>query len=418
MCEPSIREILHQFRAQPNDLARREYLVDLLPELSEPDFSFAKQMLATVDAELGLYNEALSDFPFDGRETIRNPIPWADQQFTGPSYNIKSYVYGSGDIIAADASGAIAKMAATRRIVLVNEAHHDAHTRVLTLELLPRLRALGYNYFAAEALTEDGRALMRRGYPIKSSGTEYLHEPLYGEIVREAVRLGYTIVNYDLSGADTDREEEQAKALYQKVFSKDPHARLFAQVGYAHIDKEKGRLGLYTPMAEQLQKMTGIPVLSIDQTQLRDVMPPSNVGPYHQLIEVFHPTKPVVLQFHGDHIWSSDPARFDVSVVLPQIKNDGRPSWLSLDNTRAPWPISTALCRDIVPCAVDAHYVSEPDTAIPADIYTFLTKASSSYLYLRPGAYRLLAWDSKGETLANQIIQVPVAGLQKAGQNP
>jgi hypothetical protein len=109
---------------------------------------------------------------------------------------------------AADAADTIIALARDQRIVMVNEAHHDAHTRALTLALLPRLRAMGFTYFAAEALDEQDTSLMKRGYPVKSSCSEYLREPLYGDIVREAIKLGYVIVPYDSAGATPqDRED-------------------------------------------------------------------------------------------------------------------------------------------------------------------------------------------------------------------
>ncbi|MGZ7352753.1 hypothetical protein ACXWRV_09360, partial [Streptococcus pyogenes] len=76
------------------------------------------------------------------------------------------------------------------------------------------------------------------------SGSEYLHEPLYGEIVRQAIHLGYTLVPYD-SNAQTiaEREAEQASNIYRQVFARDPQARLLVHAGYAHIDKAPGGLG-------------------------------------------------------------------------------------------------------------------------------------------------------------------------------
>lgn len=405
-CAPSESGILHGFRMQANDLARHQYLVDLIPQLSAPEQVFARQLLSMVDNELGLYDKAITDFPFDERIPLRHPLPWADQSLENSAYGIVSYVHDAGNVNATDALDALAGAAAKRRIVLVNEAHDDAHTRVLILAMLPRLRALGYDYFAAEALTENGSALMQRGYPIATSGTEYLHEPLYGDILREAVRLGYTIAAYDQVDSTADRDAAQAENLNREIFAKHPHARLFALVGYAHLDKDKGHLGAVTPMAMQLKQLIGLDPLSVDQTQFRDVEPSPHTGPYDQLIDVFHPRRPIVLQLRGHRIWSSDPTRYDISVILPEMPGNERPGWLSLDGLRHPWPISTALCRETIPCVVEARYGSESDDAIPADRYTFLNAHASSVLYLRPGTYRLHMWGIDGKTLDEAVIHV------------
>jgi len=401
-------KLFREFRAQPNDLARYEYLITVMPRLSATDQEFAKQLLATVESELGLYTEAVHDFPFDNRLPYTKPLPKPDQ-WPG-IVNYHATVAANVDVIAdyANAANSIVKLAADRRIVMVNEAHHDTHTRELTLALLPRLRALGYNYFAPEALTESGAALTKRGYPIESSGTEYIREPLYGDILREAIQLGYTIVAYDPVTETADRDATQAQNLYEKVFAKDPNARLFIHCGYAHIDKTIGNLYGTQPMAMQLMRLTSINPLSVDQTQFRDAKPSLYDDTYHELIKEYHPREAIVLKFSGSGaIWSSDPAKHDVSVILPEESDRQRPPWLGLDGQRHRWPISTDLCAETIPCVVEADYDNEPDDAIAADRYTFLQPHTSSKLYLRPGAYRLRAWDVHGKTLTAQAIQVP-----------
>jgi hypothetical protein len=163
------------------------------------------QMFASVENELGLYNEALRDFPLKSHVAASTAIPTAEKWK------------------AADTVDVIAQQAASRRIVLINEAHHDAHTRQLTLALLPRLRALGFEYFAAEALLDNDASLMSRGYPTEASGSEYLREPSYGEIVRTAIKLSFKVVSYAVDSRSTqERETGQAENLYRKIFAKPP----------------------------------------------------------------------------------------------------------------------------------------------------------------------------------------------------
>jgi hypothetical protein len=408
--------MFHELKQQPNDLARYAYLIREIPRLPVSDQQLAMQMFASVENELGLYNEAVHDFPLKSYIAVDASLPTPTEWKP------------------ADAAEVITQLAADRRIVLINEAHHDAHTRQLTLALLPRLRALGFDYFAVEALSDKDDQLMQRGYPVKDSGTEYLHEPTYGDIVRTAIKLGFTLVPYD---ADTgaDREAGQANNLYRKVFARDPHARLFVHAGYAHIDKAKGRLGNTAPMAMHLQQLTGIEPLSIDQTQFREQLP-GKPDAYQQLIKDFPPNGPTVLVNRSTgRPWSAHPDRYDLNVLLPPADTGGvesgyiqplttvrdtdrdhlmlanrlnkqRPDWLTLRNERIPYAIRTTLCKTRFPCVVDAHYVNEPDEAIAADRYAFMQGDAASRLYLRPGRYRLRAWDIRGKTLSQKIITV------------
>jgi hypothetical protein len=413
---PGAVSMFHELKQQPNDLARYAYLLREIPKLPVSDQQLAMQMFASLENELGLYNEAVHDFPLKSYiavdATLPTPAEWKP----------------------ADAAEIITQLAADRHIVLINEAHHDAHTRQLTLALLPRLRALGFDYFAVEALSDKDDQLMQRGYPVKDSGTEYLHEPTYGDIVRSAIKLGFTLVPYDAdTGTMQAREAGQANNLYRKVFARDPHARLFVHAGYAHIDKAKGRLGNTAPMAMYLQQLTGIEPLSIDQTQFREQLP-GKPDAYQKLIGDFPSNGPIVLVNRTTgRPWSAHPDWYDLDVLLPPADTGGvesgyiqplttvrdtdrdhlmlpnhlnkqRPDWLTLRNERIPYAIRTTLCKTRFPCVVDAHYINEPDEAITADRYVFMQGDAESKLYLRPGRYRLRAWDIRGRTLSQKII--------------
>lgn len=419
--------LLSDMNKQPNVLARYDYLIKITPSLSPEGQILAGQFRSFSESELGLYGQAIFSFPLKGRSPSEVRIP------------------ETSEWKSVDAVNEILKLAADRHIVLINEAHHDAHTRELTLSLLPRLRKLGFNYFAAEALTNTDTGLMHRGYPIKDSGTEYLQEPLYGEIVREAIRLGFTVVSYDSSDSDPqERENQEADNLYQKVFSKDPNARLFVHAGYAHIDKKSGRLGSVRPMAMHLQTLTGFDALSIDQTEFLETGWDKSDA-YHELTQNF-PTKgaEVLINRKTGEPWSARPGTYDLNVILPkalQIQVFGvdrlygdrlgnnavvmkdltrisfgikandmmhRQNWLDLEGLRQAFPIDTGLCESQIPCVIAAHYTNEPNDSPAADRYAFMKPQSASNLYLRPGRYRLHIWGLRGQTISDQEIEVSI----------
>ena len=412
--------MFHELHAQTNDLARFAYLLKATPKLPISDQQLALQMFASLENELGLYNEALRDFPLKSHvppdTTLPTPAEWT----------------------SINAVDALTRMAGDRRLVMVNEAHHDAHTRMLTLALLPRLRALGFNYLAIEALTGKDKSLMERGYAITDSGTQYLQEPVYGEIVRTAIKLGFILVPYDLStDSRQDRESAQASNIYKQTFARDPQARVLVHAGYAHIDKAKGRLGKTLPMAAYLERLSGIVPLSIDQTQFREQIP-TEQDAYRKLVTEFPSEEPILLikRITGKP-WSANPDRYDVNVLLPPggagagVVDSGfvqpvtnvraadldhlslpdlitrvRPAWLSQQPDRAAFPIYASMCKTTYPCVIDAHPVGEPDNATSSDRYAFMQGNIVTKLYLRPGNYRLRAWGINAKTLAEQFISV------------
>jgi hypothetical protein len=389
------RDLFEEAAHLKNDVARYSYLREVMPQLTKDDRLVDQQLLATVEDELGLYDEAMLDFPFDNR--VQTPVPL-------PS---------PGDWAPADAATEIAKLATDRRIVMVNEAHHDAHTRELTLALLPKLRAEGFTYFAAEALVNNDTDLMKRGYPVASSGSEYLHEPLYGQIIREAIRLGFKVVAYE-SDADalSDREAGQAQLLYREVFKNDPNARLFVHAGYAHVDKAVGNLGkTIKPMAMQLKQLTGFDPLSVDQTRWRDIGPMPKKDLYNQLIAAFPVDKPsVLLSRQSGSVWASDPDRHDVDVILPPSGHQRRPHWLALGGARVTRVISSDICQRQLPCVVEARFAKESDDAIPADRYVFTANDTMNSLYLWPGDYKITSRDRDDRKLSEHNLTVGPPG--------
>ncbi len=362
-----------------------------MPRLATGEQQQARQFLAFADANLGFYRTAVRDFPFPG---------WAPKELVIPT---------RAQWQSADAADAIVRLAAGRRIVLINEAHHDPHTRLLTLGLLPRLRALGFTHFAAEALDEKDTALTARGYTLSTGTSQYLREPLYGEIVREAIRLGFVIVPYEASGgSQQDRETGQAEHLYRRVLAQNPAARLFVHAGYAHVDKTPGQLpDDARPMAMELRRLSGIDPLSIDQTSFRGGDTARQSPAYRRVAAAFRPDRAIVLLRRGQQTpWSAQRGRHDITVVLPPSNGSGRPDWLRTLSSRRAWPIEASLCHARRPCVVEARLVGESAVATPVGRYTLLHSGERAALYLRPGKYHVRAWSAGGKTLGSRDVSI------------
>jgi hypothetical protein len=89
------------------------------------------------------------------------------------------------------------------------------------------LRHKGYTYFAAETLFETDTRLNERGYPTKDTGA-YINEPIYGDLIRTALRLGYRVVPYEWRGEYTpdNRERGQAANLFERILKDNPKAKI------------------------------------------------------------------------------------------------------------------------------------------------------------------------------------------------
>jgi hypothetical protein len=377
------------------------------------------QYLSWYESFVGDYPAAVSSFSI-GQPAQPDDSP---SPLTEPGY------------VARPALDAIPELAKNYRIVLLNEAHNVALTRSLTVPLLARLRQEGFDYFAAETLYQDDTALQSRGYPIGKSGF-YTREPVYAEMVRTALKLGFKVIPYE-SDSDADeadkRETAQASNLYEKVFKHDPQARLVVNAGFSHIVKSGPYLG-GSSMAEHLYKLSGLPMLSVEQTMLYPHPTHDGDHPYYTAVmQTLRPQAPIVFVNAAGKPWSLRPG-YDVSVFFPPVKLvHDRPTWLSLGGLRRPYFVNANNCRMHYPCMAEARYSDEGADAIPADrvvldqaplllsasrvpVFSSSQDVPSSDLYLRPGKYLLSLVDANDEVLYQQDIVVPDAPSASSGQ--
>jgi hypothetical protein len=325
---------------------------------------------------------------------------------------------------ALPALGYLPQLAKNYRVVFLNEAHNIALTRTLTVRLLKPLREQGFNVFAVETLyPSDATALNKRGYPIAASGF-YTREPIYAEMVRTALKLGYKVVAYEADPYHTGdaREAQQAENLW-KILQDDPHAKLVVNAGYAHIQKTGKFLGARS-MAEHFTADSGIDPLSIEQTILIPHQTQSMNHPdYDAIIAATQPAQPIVFVNKNGKPWSLRPG-YDASVIFPPERFVyGRPTWADLWGARVPYTVNGSVCHRHWPCLVAARYADEGADAIPADrmvldpvplmtvndivITTGDYSIPISQLYLRPGyRYRLTVSDEGGHTIGSTVINV------------
>ena len=391
-----VEDFFKTFNAQPDTFAEYRFLTSPAVQQDAQTRNMASQMVATHLSFLGRPVDALRAFPFRRANEPGSGLP------TPSGWR------------ATPASDWIAAQADDYRVVMVNEAHHAPQTRVLTIALLQRLREKGYTHLAVEALLNDGTDPMPSGYPVRKTGI-YTREPVFAELLREARRLGYSLLPYEPNdkGPQTQQQREtgQASAIAD-LLAKEPRAKVLVHAGYAHIgEAQEGLPDDARPMAMELAKMSGLPLLTIDQTSTRsyETADIDTVG--QRLARQFALSVPsVLLSRDGVDAWSYRPGLNDVSVLLPAAPagQAQRPDWLSLGGRRGVVAIDLTPCAGHLPCLAEARHADEGDEAIPADQFLMLaTSEASTPLYLAPGEYRLRLSGSDGGTLLDRPLQVP-----------
>lgn len=220
---------------------------------------------------IGLYKEALQEW--DKARPYKRKISAADSlEF------IKNYK-------ATDAKKFILKKAKENRVLIFNEAHYNPRHRVFLTSLLKDLRKEGYMYFAAETFSTRPGFKENSQYPNLNTGY-YAMEPQFGNLIREANRLNYTLYPYEYSsrGQQQQRETGQAKNL-ARLLDSVPGSKVIVYCGFAHIG-EDSIAGWATPMAAMLKELTGIDPYTIEQTVLAERSRNDLNHPYFTLVAI------------------------------------------------------------------------------------------------------------------------------------
>lgn len=376
-------------------------------ETHDPNHEMVKQELATIRSFVGDFEGALA--AFGNHDSIE-------------SDKIAELASQLQSAVPLPALDTIVEAAKDQQIVILNEAHHVPRHRAFALELVMRLRELGFDYFAAETFAPLTDGLQQRGYPDLSTGF-YSNEPVFGELIRTTLQLGYRPIAYEmLSMPPTDadqvdqvihRETEQCNNLCDRIFKEDPQAKVFIFVGYSHATEDTRTLDdgrEMAWMAARLKKATGIDPLTIDQTMPADFIDTEQrINPWQARLAKSNIEGPVVFrQDEGPFLVQGMYAgKVDLQVIHPPTKSEhGRPSWLLSLPDRRLVDIPEVVLRTKERVLVQAFVESEPDTAIPADQVILIPGLEPPKLALRTGSYRIIVQSENGTSTQHGQVKV------------
>ncbi len=292
----------------------------------------------------------------------------------------------------------------TEQIIIINEAHHQPYHRVFTADLLQGLYNQGYRYLGAETISAWDSTLNERKYPTQNSGI-YTQEPMYGNLIRTAMEIGFYVFPYETtiflsdSTAEKQREIEQAKNI-KKILDKDPKAKILLHCGYDHLI-ETDVPGWEKAMAGRLIEYTGINPFTINQVKLTEQSSVKFENPYFKMAD---------LNYYAVFVDSSGslfngPENFkeyDVRVYHPRTTwIEGRPNWVFENNRKARY-INNEITTEF-PCLVFAYLSNESiiekanyKMLIPYDIIELKNMQDKKALSLKTGNYDILIKDIKG----------------------
>lgn len=155
----------------------------------------------------------------------------------------------------------IKEKAGSEKVIMFNEQHWQNKHRFFGNLMLEYLYNQGFRYLAVEAVnTEDEKNLNERKYPLQKTGF-YTRDPQFGNMLRNALRLGFQVIGYD--DYSNSREHNQAQNIY-KIIKDNQDAKIVVWAGVQHIDE---RVSNKPKMAHHFKTISDIDPFTVEQTQ-------------------------------------------------------------------------------------------------------------------------------------------------------
>jgi hypothetical protein len=322
----------------------------------------------------------------------------------------------------------------TRRILIINEAHHQPNHRAFGRRLLACLRELGFRYAAFETIGEESDAINARGFVTRNTGW-YSLEPQMARLINTSLDLGFRVVRYETRNNcnncsiedDIDaREEDQALNLQSEIFNRDSNAKAVIWVGFAHAYKYQ-RTADKRPrwMAARLWEKTGIEPYTVEQVseefssnnwsaQYYEALAPKGLSKQSALLDVAQSLKSVPEFFWLQLTRTLDyrPA-LDAIVIHPrQEKSSGRWDWLETPNEERMLLTLKAsddlkLQKGLVQVFPEATFLKQRDIPLDQALFEF---GKPVQIAAPQGRYVIRRWDSSGtsytETTRDLFLRV------------
>ncbi len=373
-----------------NPLALKyKFPIEIDSILEESPNSPPYQYAGTLFSMIGLEQEAFDNFY--SRYNPRKPID--DTSFT-----IFEDLYSP-----INARNYILERAKKEQIVIINEAHHKGKHRVFSKSILKELYELGYRHLGIEALSlypgYTDTLLNERKYPTINSGF-YIIESNFGNMVREALKIGYKLFPYEGEGNGKEREINQAENI-KSYLEKYPNEKAIIHCGYEHAKEGKLNTSWEKAMAGRLLELTGINPLTINQTTFDNRWDSSYLNPLMQRLDLSEPT--VFIDSDSlSYLGEVDNKGFDIYVFHEQTKLFlNRPLWRkALEDELV--KIELANISFSEPYLLMAFKKTEDYTiALPEDLIYIdpIANSSSAYLILEDNEYNLIAQTHNGQAI-------------------
>ncbi len=323
----------------------------------------------------------------------------------------------------------INKIAKTEKALFFNEYPDHPQNRAFISTMLDDLFAAGFTYFFMEDVVASDKELNNRAYPVINTGY-YVKDPVYGDLIRQAVKKGFEVVSYEPTKAQIGKAmgivkrtakfsdpallqqcaKDWARAMnINRILKKDPAAKIVVLTSRGNI-KEVSSNG-FKSMASWFQTFTKINPVTIDQRTFTekckvDEDPLYAVRTVKEPSVFFYKNNPFIKQ-EVNTITETNGKFVDYQIFFPRssFRND-RPTWLEMNGYRLHQEVNPDKYGMGKPCMVMAFNKEEDMTfAVPVDAIELGNTGTRTSLLLPTGSYTLLLNDGKQAKQVDWIVE-------------
>jgi len=300
-------------------------------------------------------------------------------------------------VTLTDALPYITEQARQTRAVFINESPYMPQHRLYATIVLQQLKAGGYTHLILDAKSNSNKIEQ-----VTANAGYALREPLYADLIRQALTLGYTIVSF----SRTDTTAQLQSAVITSLLQQGDIKALVYTSG--NIEEQDA-----SSLPAIVKQQSGIDPLTINQSSISETgsnMFNTSLFYYWQKHHVF--TKPMLLM-NGDKPWNlSENKTNDLYIVHPRTGYvNNRPAWLQYYNYRLQVYVSPPLTVMRTAFLLQAYLLNETNATpinqlIPVD-QTYYEHTRQVILFLKPhNRYKIVFRDINNNILSNQTMDL------------
>jgi len=363
-------------------------------------YRFSKEIEDEIAKEKGLrkYQISASDYSAKGdykNALIQWDLAWGtkDKKFAKAQVDSTNRKYTK-----IKATDYIISQAKINQVIIINEAHHNSFHRVFTKSLLRELYNIGYKNLGLEALSNEEHldSLQKiRKYPVQKTGY-YINDPQFGNLVREAIEIGYIVFPYETKDGEADekpREIDQARNI-QKVIEARPNEKYLIHCGFDHA--LEGTHDFWErAMAGRLKEFTGIDPLTINQVLYSEKGNPKFNHPLLKALDIKISTiiidkDNIPLKYKQGEAWT------DIAVFHPNTEYvDERPSWVFKNGNNNVAIQLTDIPLEFPVMVLAFKKGEDIALSVPVDIVEVESRGENCNLGLKKGVYVIVVTNGR-----------------------